>query len=94
MLLVLLNLIHGHRREVPRKVELWMFTELAILVDKYELFGTTGMAVDYWSQSLESDIPQNFTNELLPWVYLSWVLQKPEFFKKVTRVSQIESEGP
>ena len=52
ILLVLLNLIHGHTREVPRKVELWILTKLAILVDKYELLEATRIVVDYWFQSL------------------------------------------
>ena len=93
MILVLLNLIYGHTREVPRKVELWMFAELTILVDKYKLLETTGMVADYWFRSLKSDIPQTFTNKLLPWVCLSWVFQKPEIFKKVTRVAQIEQHS-
>lgn len=92
-LLVLLNLIHGQTRKVPRAVDLWMLTELAILVDKYELLETTEIVMEHWFQGVESDIPLSFTDDLLPWICLSWVFKKPEIFKKVTRVAQLESEG-
>ncbi|KAL8908191.1 MAG: hypothetical protein Q9171_005544 [Xanthocarpia ochracea] len=92
-LLVLLHLIHGRIRKVPRTVDLGMLTNLAILVDKYELLETTEMIKDHWIQGLESDIPLSFTNDLLPWMCISWVFKKPEIFEKVTRVAQLESEG-
>lgn len=92
-LLILMNLIHGHTRKVPRTVDLGMLTELAVLVDKYELLEATEMVVDHWFQGLESDIPLSFTDDLLPWMCLSWVFKKPEIFRKVTRVAQLESEG-
>ncbi len=46
-LLILLHLIHGRIRKVPRTVDLGMLTNLAILVDKYELLETTEMIKDY-----------------------------------------------
>ncbi len=92
-LLVLLNLIHGQTRKVPRTVDLGMLTELAILVDKYELLETTEMVMDHWFHGLEKDVPLSFTDDLLPWMCLSWVFKKPEIFRKVTRVAQLESEG-
>ncbi|KAL8857853.1 MAG: hypothetical protein Q9178_005609 [Gyalolechia marmorata] len=92
-LLVLLHLIHGRIRMVPRTVDLGKLTNLAILIDKYELLEITEMIMDHWIQGLESDIPLSFTNDLLPWMCVSWVFKKPEIFEKVTRVAQLESEG-
>ena len=37
VLTVLLYLVHGQFRKVPREVDLGTLTNLAILVDKYEL---------------------------------------------------------
>lgn len=92
-LLVLLNLIHGQTRKVPRTVDLWMLTELAILVDKYELLEATEMTMEHWFRGLKSDILLDFTNNLLPLIFVSWVFRKPEIFRKVTRAAQLESEG-
>ena len=92
-LLILLNLIHGQFRKVPRKIDLWMLTELAVLVDKYELLETTEMLLDYWLQHLKGTIPVVLNDDLLPWICISRVFRKPDIFEKVTKVAQLESEG-
>ena len=92
-LLILLNLIHGQFRKVPRKIDLWMLTELAVLVDKYKLLETAEMLLDYWLQHLKYTIPLVLNNDLLPWIYILRVFRKPDIFEKVTRVAQLESEG-
>ena len=91
--LIILHLIHGQIRKVPRKIDLWMLTELAILVDKYELSETVEMMLDYWLQDLKSTIPLTLSNDLLPWICISWVFKKSDIFKKVTKTAQTESEG-
>ena len=92
-LLILLNLIHSQLRKVPRKIDLWMLTELAVLVDKYELLETTEMVLDYWLQHLNCTIPLVLNDDLLPWMCISRVFRKPDIFEKVTKVAQLESEG-
>ena len=91
--LIILHLIHGQIRKVPRKVDLSMLTELAILVDKYELLESVEMLLDHWLQNLKSTIPLTLNNDLLPWICISYVFKKSEIFKKVTKIAQAESEG-
>ena len=91
--LIILYLIHGQIRKVPRKIDLWMLTELAVLVDKYELLESIEILLDYWLQNLESTIPLTFNNDLLPWIFVSWVFKKSKIFKRVTKIAQAESEG-
>ena len=93
-LLVLLNLVHGRIRKVPGKIDMWMLTELAVLVDKYELLEITEMFLDSWFKNLEISIPQEFNENLLPWMCISWVFNKQEIFMQVTKIAQLESEGP
>ena len=91
--LIILHLIHGQCRKVPRKIDLWMLTELAILVDKYELLESVEALLDHWLQNLTSVIPLTFNDDLLPWICISWVFKKSEIFKNVTQIAQVESEG-
>ena len=91
--LIILHLIHGQIRKVPRKIDLWMLTELAILVDKYELLESVEVLLDHWLQNLKSAIPLTFNNDLLPWICISWIFKKSEIFKNVTKIAQAESEG-
>ena len=91
--LIILRLIHGQIRKVPRKIDFWMLTELAILVDKYELSETVEMLLDFWLQDLESTIPLTLNKYLLPWICISWVFKKSEIFNNLTQIAQMESKG-
>ncbi|MCJ1383322.1 hypothetical protein MMC17_006435 [Xylographa soralifera] len=93
-LLILLNLMHGRFKAVPRKVDLSMLTELATLVDKYELLEITEMFQGSWMEVLEKSITEEFNDDLLPWICISYVFKKAEIFQRVTRIAQMRSKGP
>ncbi|MCJ1399231.1 hypothetical protein MMC11_002433 [Xylographa trunciseda] len=93
-LLILLNLIHGRFKQVPLKVDLCMLTELAILVDKYELLEITDIVLKSWLEDLEKSIKQEFNDDLLPLMCISYVFRKPDIFRQVTRTAQMEGDGP
>lgn len=57
-----------------------MLTEIAILVDKYELLATAEIMIYQRFQDLESDIPTSFIDDLFLWTCLSWVFKKLEIF--------------
>ena len=65
-LLVLLRLLHNQHRLVPRKVDLWMLTKIAILVDKYELLEVTHLLASDWLSSVKETIPPKLNENLLP----------------------------
>lgn len=90
---VLLNIIHGHTKKVPRAVNIGMLTQIAVLIDKYCLHEVAEVFTDMWFDKLREDIPQSFTEELMPWLCISWVLRKPKFFKDTTKIAMQESEG-
>ena len=92
-LLILLNLIHGKTRKVPRKVKLSRMTELAILVDKYELFDSVELWVDHWVRHLQGTVPVALGGDLLLWMCISWVFKRADIFKRLTKIAQLEREG-
>ena len=63
---IILHFIHGQIRKVPRKIDLWMFIELAILVDKYEFLKSVEFLLNHWLQNLKNAIPLIYNNDLLP----------------------------
>ncbi|MCJ1430818.1 hypothetical protein MMC27_000168 [Xylographa pallens] len=93
-LLILLNLLHGRIRAVPRKINLAMLTELAILVDKYELLEITEMFLDSWLEGMENSIEEEFNDDLLSWICISYAFRKAEIFQRVTKIAQLQSKGP
>ncbi|KAF3893146.1 BTB domain-containing protein [Trichophyton interdigitale] len=84
--LILLKIIHGHLRQVPLQVDLQTLTQLAILVDKYELHERIEVFTGFWFGNLISTIPNCYTDDIPSWTCVCWVFNKPEEFKRVTRL--------
>lgn len=83
---IILNIVHGHLRKVPRDVDFAMLTQIAILTDKYCLHEVTEMFTDTWFAKLKASIPKIFNEELISWLCITWVLRKREAFKHSTRL--------
>lgn len=92
--LILLNIIHGHTRSVPRHVDLKMLTKLAVLVDFYDCHETVEVFSDLWVDSLKGDIPTKLSKDLIRWLCISWVFQKAILFRDLTRIALRQSKGP
>ncbi|KAM5439740.1 hypothetical protein MferCBS31731_004150 [Microsporum ferrugineum] len=91
--LIILNIIHGHLRQVPLEVDLQTFTQLAILVDKYELHERIEVFAGFWFDNLKPAIPECYTDEVPFWTCICWVFNKPEEFKRVTRLVLRQGRG-
>jgi len=92
-LLMLLRLIHGRFRQVPRMVDLRNLTQIAILVDKYELFETTELLADQWLSGAKGTLPAELNDDLLSWMFIAGVFGEKSIFKRVSRVAKFESKG-
>ena len=96
--LVLLAIIHGRNRRVPRRVSKSQLIEIAILVDKYELHEVCELFTDMWFADVYG---VHWDNPPLPteWIYLSYVFGKADEFKQATRLAilncgpEFEDEG-
>ncbi|KAI9774991.1 MAG: hypothetical protein M1840_000207 [Geoglossum simile] len=91
--LILLDVIHGHTRRVPRKIDLDMLTQVAIIVDKYSCLEVVEVFSDMWFGELRNSLPGALAETLLPWLCITWVFRKPVEFKHVTRIAQSEGNG-
>lgn len=93
-LLILLNIIHGQTKEIPLAVNLYMLTQIAILVDKYRLQMVVGILSRFWISTLKLNMPQVWTeDDLRRWIFISWVFQSPAEFKFATKKAEMESES-
>ena len=93
-LLILLNIIHGHTRTVPRSVDLRMLTKIATLVDFFECYEAIEVFSDMWINVFKESLPQSVGKGLTRWIWISWALNKPDQFKAVTRIAERQSTGP
>lgn len=92
-LLVLLRLIHGQFRQVPREVDLGTLTQITILVDKYELLETTYLLVDEWLSGVTNSIPSEINDNLRRWIFIADIFQEETISRRVKQVAGFRSEG-
>ncbi|EXJ76635.1 uncharacterized protein A1O5_01143 [Cladophialophora psammophila CBS 110553] len=88
---ILLNIVHGFTRRVPRQVERCVLLQAVVLIDKYEFHEVAEVFTDMWFESLRPKIPQTLRQDLACWVYICWELGKSEEFSKVTEIAILET---
>lgn len=84
---ILLDIVHGRVRQVPRHVNLKTMTELSVLVDKYQMLEVVELYVEMWMSTLKTSVPMFFTADLLPWLSISWVFGLADIFKQISRIA-------
>lgn len=63
---ILMDVIHGRTREVPKVISLETLAKIAILVDYYEcLEVVVEMFSSKWMESLKSTIPEIFSRDVM-----------------------------
>ncbi|KAE9378231.1 hypothetical protein N431DRAFT_435404 [Stipitochalara longipes BDJ] len=90
-MIVLLDVIHGRNRRVPRKIDLDLVNRISILVDKYQMAEAVGMVSDVWIDNLRNDIPKEYDPNVIEvhrWLAISWVFGRGDVFKTITKLVQ------
>jgi hypothetical protein len=85
--LILMNIIHGHNRKVPRIVDLTLLTEVAVIVDYYELYEATEVFSRIWMEHLRKSVPTTYCQDFTLWVCVSQIFGDEKIFDAATRVA-------
>jgi hypothetical protein len=84
---ILLNIIHGLTRKVPRSITLEMLTKVAVLVNYYQMHEAVELFSDTWIDNLiKEGLPQSHSSETVRWLVIAWVFHKPMEFRAMSRV--------
>ncbi len=87
---IVLNIIHGHNRRVPREVDLELLTEISILVDKYQMVEVVEFFAESWIEGLKPGLPKDYGSEkqnVHKWIGISWVFDLSNEFKSITKLT-------
>ncbi|KIW82819.1 hypothetical protein Z517_02062 [Fonsecaea pedrosoi CBS 271.37] len=90
---ILLNIIHGLTRRVPRQVERNILLQAVILIDKYEFHEVAEVFTDMWFESLRPTLPRNLHRDIASWIYICWSLGKSEEFEALTEIAILETDN-
>jgi hypothetical protein len=98
IMVIVLNIVHGRNRLVPKQADLEMMIKLAILVDKYQMVEAVESFSDSWINDLLTrgrlpiyleigDIDGHI--KLQRWLAVSWIFRRPDEFSKITAAAII-----
>jgi hypothetical protein len=92
-MIILLNIVHGVSRKVPRQVNLEMLSKLAVLVSSFGMLDAVQFFSDTWIDNFQMEgLPKSYNENVLPLLFIFWVFDRPSEFKNMTRITQRECD--
>ncbi|KAL2823280.1 hypothetical protein BDW59DRAFT_148926 [Aspergillus cavernicola] len=91
--LLILRILHGQTRAIPRKISLKTLAQVAILLDYYECYEAVEVFTHMWIRALETKLPTTYNDDTLRWLFISWVFDERTIFKTITAVIQANCMG-
>ncbi|KAF7918111.1 hypothetical protein BELL_0573g00070 [Botrytis elliptica] len=80
---ILLNIIHGRFRSVPLDINLPMFTQIALLCDKYQMHEVAYAFTPTWKMSAGHD---SVSGEDIPrWIFIAWTFNMTDVLEEITK---------
>lgn len=92
-LIILMNVVHGRIRSIPRSIDLETLAKIAVLVDYYNCHEVVELAVEMWITRLKWPLPTTYCRELVLWLHVSWVFCEADIFENVTRTALRTMKG-
>lgn len=90
---IILNIIHGRNRSVPRTIDLNCLTQIAVLVDKYQMVEAVESYSGSWILALKFPMQERYCSDLGKWICVSWVFDLASDFAALTRLAVQQSPG-
>lgn len=91
-MIILLNIIHGASRKVPRKLSLEELSKVAGLVCQLGMLDTVQFFSDTWIDGFQRGLPKTYNQRVLRLLYIFWVFDREAEFKTMTRLAQRECD--
>lgn len=91
---IVMNAIHGRGSKIPKSVDIKTLAQIALLVDRFQLFDVLEVYAERWIWKLEDTIPHAYGEDLVRWVYASHIFRHATVFKTVTEIAATQSSGP
>lgn len=103
--ILVMDMLHGRGRKVPRAVELETLARVAVVVDALRALEAVEAYADRWFDALlppplggRGGSPavggDEYGRDLVLWLYASYVFRRADVFQRVTRTAVLRSDGP
>lgn len=93
-LYLILNIIHGRTRSVPREISLETLAELSIAVDFLQCEEVVEFHAQMWIQSLKPQVPTSWSPMVPTWLMISCVFNDKDIQSKTMELASEEGTAP
>lgn len=90
---IVMDIIHGRGRKVPKAVDLETLAKVAVFVDAFRCFEAVEVYAARWFEKLGGCVPDEYGRDLVLWIYASYVFRQGEAFKRASRTAVLNSDG-
>ncbi|KAF5725195.1 hypothetical protein FMUND_58 [Fusarium mundagurra] len=89
---IILTIMHGYNRDVPRSLSLEMLVKVAMIVNYYDCLESVELYTDIWLEGLRSELPTVYGRDCVLCMVVSWVFSEPTMFQNMTELALRHSQ--
>ena len=90
---IVMNVIHGRNRNVPRDVDLETLAKIAVITNFLQCYESMEVFSGIWIGALQSSLPDTCGRELVLWIMISSIFYNRNIFSSTTRTAILRSNG-
>lgn len=89
--IIVMNVIHGLNRKVPRVVDLELLAKIAVITDYLQCHDSMDVLSVVWIDRLRDSLPDTYCREIILWIMISSVFRDQNTFGSATRTAILKS---
>ncbi|KAG9500566.1 hypothetical protein J7337_009047 [Fusarium musae] len=89
---IVLTIMHGYNRDVPRSLSLEKLVKVAIIVNYYDCLESVEIYAGIWLEALRSELPKVYGRDCILYLFISWVFSEPNAFRNMTQLALRHSQ--
>ncbi|RKL37918.1 hypothetical protein BFJ72_g7378 [Fusarium proliferatum] len=89
---IVLTIMHGYNRDIPKSLSLEMLVKVAMIVNYYDCLESVELYADIWLEGLESEVATFYGRDCVLWMFISWVFSEPIMFRNMTQLALTHSQ--
>lgn len=87
ILLLILNIIHGHTRKVPREISFLQLVDFSLATDYFQFHEVVEVFALMWIELLKPSIPLTFCLDTKQWIMIASVFKVADILQKTTKIA-------
>ncbi|KAM0551757.1 hypothetical protein ACHAPJ_008325 [Fusarium lateritium] len=90
-LVVVLSVLHGRLRQVPRIISIKFFVDITIIAEYYRCEEAMQFCAEVWYANAYKPL-ETFCKKSIMWLYIAWVFPWPDLFSTMTKLALKHSQ--